>query len=127
MKYYRIIICLLYTVFSAGGYTYDKGGPYNIVMNLFLCCTCLLRCVLYVLFLIGSVLISTKCPGRYCGRQLIHDGNSTIWSNCGSCPRGFRVDSKGGSICTECEAPPSPYDWMYLFFMSLTGVIFCCR
>lgn len=37
---------------------------------------------------LGPVKTLTRCPGEYCGRRLMEDGNSTIWSACGSCPRG---------------------------------------
>ena len=30
-----------------------------------------------------------RCPGMYCGRIEL---SSDIWSACGACPRGFRVN-----------------------------------
>uniref|UniRef100_A0A1B6CWC5 Uncharacterized protein n=1 Tax=Clastoptera arizonana TaxID=38151 RepID=A0A1B6CWC5_9HEMI len=61
----------------------------------------------------------TKCPGFYCGRTLLKDGN---WSSCGYCPRGFR--SNETSICVSCEDEPLFYDWLYLGFMTLLPLLF---
>nr|CAG4649601.1 EOG090X0BGA [Scapholeberis mucronata]SVE93820.1 EOG090X0BGA [Scapholeberis mucronata] len=70
----------------------------------------------------GPVKSLSKCPGYYCGRSLIEDGNnSTMWSACSSCPRGSRTNST--SACTECESSPTVYDWMYLCFMVLIGLL----
>ncbi|KAL7301444.1 hypothetical protein TKK_0005884 [Trichogramma kaykai] len=60
----------------------------------------------------------TRCPGMYCGRTLLTSGN---WSRCGACPRGFR--SNGSSICLPCEDSPTFYDWLYLGFMALLGLV----
>ncbi|XP_012275873.1 JNK1/MAPK8-associated membrane protein [Orussus abietinus] len=62
--------------------------------------------------------ISTRCPGLYCGRELLLDGN---WSDCGACPRGFRTN--GSSICIPCEDAPMFYDWLYLGFMALLALV----
>ena len=64
----------------------------------------------------------TRCPGRYCGRELLIDGNTTIWSGCGACPRGFRVNLTWA--CTRCDDSLTKYDWMYLCFMALAGNYF---
>lgn len=56
----------------------------------------------------------TRCPGLYCGRELLPDGN---WSDCGACPRGFRANAT--SICVSCEDEPMLYDWFYLGFVAL--------
>nr|CAG4635001.1 EOG090X0BGA [Alona affinis] len=69
----------------------------------------------------GPVKTLTRCPGQYCGRQLIETENETIWSACGSCPRGSRVN--GTWACIECPSSPSAYDWMYLAFMLLLGLL----
>ncbi|XP_055373867.1 JNK1/MAPK8-associated membrane protein [Condylostylus longicornis] len=62
-----------------------------------------------------------KCPGLYCGRVFFE--NQT-WSDCGACPRGFRVDnSDSNSKCTECIQSPTSYDWLYLGFMSFLPLI----
>ena len=62
----------------------------------------------------------TRCPGIYCGRRLTETENGTIWSSCGSCPRGSRVN--GTWACVECHGSPTLYDWMYLTFMVLLGM-----
>lgn len=64
--------------------------------------------------------MSGKCPGLYCGRTLIDD----IWSDCGSCPRGFRVNtSTNNSGCFPCNDSPIFYDWLYLGFMVLLALV----
>nr|CAG4651246.1 EOG090X0BGA [Simocephalus serrulatus]SVE94440.1 EOG090X0BGA [Simocephalus serrulatus] len=63
----------------------------------------------------------SKCPGYYCGRHLVANGNETKWSACGSCPRGSRVNNTWA--CTECSNSPTEYDWMYLCFMVLIGLL----
>lgn len=60
-----------------------------------------------------------KCPGKYCGQTDL--GNDTF-SDCGACPRGFRVD-ENSSICKLCEDLPSTYDWLYLGFMAIMPLI----
>lgn len=62
---------------------------------------------------------NTKCPGLYCGRQLLANGN---WSDCGACPRGFRTNAT--SICVPCNDKPVFYDWLYLGFMTLLPLVF---
>lgn len=64
---------------------------------------------------LGPVKDLTRCPGLYCGRTRLPDGN---WSSCGACPRGYRVDSNT-SECLKCLAAPMFYDWLYLGFMAL--------
>ncbi|XP_066996644.2 JNK1/MAPK8-associated membrane protein isoform X2 [Anabrus simplex] len=60
----------------------------------------------------------SPCPGLYCGRQLLSDGN---WSECSSCPRGYRANSS--SACVECSDSPVFYDWLYLGFMALLALV----
>jgi len=69
----------------------------------------------------GNTVELSHCPGIYCGRQKIENGNSSLWSPCGACPRGSRVDKHGE--CAECNSSPTTYDWMYLCFMVLIGLL----
>lgn len=62
--------------------------------------------------------VLTRCPGTYCGRELLPDGN---WSDCGACPRGFRTNIS--SACVPCEDFPMFYDWLYLGFMVLLALV----
>lgn len=62
--------------------------------------------------------IPMRCPGIYCGRELLPDGN---WSECGACPRGFRVNAS--SACVPCDDAPIFYDWLYLGFMALLVLV----
>lgn len=59
-----------------------------------------------------------KCPGLYCGRELLADGT---WSECGSCPRGYRTNET--SHCVPCEDRPIFYDWLYLGFMTFSPLV----
>ncbi|CAD6231814.1 GSCOCG00001599001-RA-CDS [Cotesia congregata] len=59
-----------------------------------------------------------RCPGMYCGRELLSDGN---WTDCGACPRGFRTNSS--SACVPCDEMPIFYDWLYLGFMALLALV----
>lgn len=59
-----------------------------------------------------------RCPGLYCGRELLSDGN---WSECGACPRGFRANAS--SACVPCDDAPMFYDWLYLGFMALLTLV----
>lgn len=59
-----------------------------------------------------------RCPGLYCGRELLLDGN---WSDCGACPRGFKANAS--SFCVPCEDEPMFYDWLYLGFMALLALV----
>ncbi|XP_012223461.1 JNK1/MAPK8-associated membrane protein [Linepithema humile] len=59
-----------------------------------------------------------RCPGLYCGRELLLDGN---WSDCGACPRGFRANAT--SACVPCDDTPMFYDWLYLGFMALLALV----
>lgn len=61
------------------------------------------------------------CPGLYCGRVEEEDQ----YSECGKCPRGWRVSksnwkisntSASHSICFECTDSPLLYDWLFLAF-----------
>lgn len=71
----------------------------------------------------SSIIASkTKCPGLYCGRTLLENTTlSILWSDCGACPRGYRVNDK--SECALCETNPSTYDWLYLGFMAILPLI----
>lgn len=63
----------------------------------------------------------TKCPGLYCGRTEL---DNNLWSDCGSCPRGFRVnESTEFSGCYPCNDSPTFYDWLYLGFMMLLALV----
>lgn len=62
--------------------------------------------------------VLNACPGLYCGRELLPDGN---WTDCGACPKGFRVNAS--SICVPCNDEPIFYDWLYLGFMALLPLV----
>lgn len=66
-----------------------------------------------------------RCPGLYCGRQLIDMLNGSMaWSDCGACPRGYRVSLiSESSECIPCDNHPSTYDWLYLGFMAMLPLI----
>ncbi|XP_065338699.1 JNK1/MAPK8-associated membrane protein isoform X2 [Cloeon dipterum] len=102
------------------------GGPFK-YFGLESFSAMIIRCILTACLLLASLMtfatafenaVSTlqnnRCPGIYCGRQLLSDGN---WSRCGACPRGFRANSS--SACMPCNSSPMSYDWMYLGFMAL--------
>nr|CAH7733945.1 unnamed protein product [Callosobruchus chinensis] len=59
------------------------------------------------------------CPGWYCGKVLMPDGELGA---CGSCPRGFRRNDTN-FICEPCTDTPALYDWLYLGFMVLLMLI----
>lgn len=61
----------------------------------------------------------------YCGRSWIDTANgSTYLSDCGACPRGYRVDVLSNmSECVRCERDPSTYDLLYLGFMLILPLI----
>lgn len=68
--------------------------------------------------------IKSKCPGLYCGRYMDLVNGSMSWSDCGACPRGFRVNAMSEmSECVPCENSPSQYDWEYLGFMAMLPLI----
>ena len=79
----------------------------------------LLLCLFIMVFL-GAVKTLSRCPGYYCGRSWIENGNESMWSACGSCASGFRVNISWA--CEECHDSPTTYDWMYLSFMVLVGM-----
>ncbi|XP_019881553.1 JNK1/MAPK8-associated membrane protein [Aethina tumida] len=60
-----------------------------------------------------------NCPGQYCGRELLPNGNL---SDCGSCPRGFRRNAST-YICEPCTDNPLLYDWLYLGFVVLLELV----
>jgi hypothetical protein len=66
----------------------------------------------------GPVNKLSRCPGLYCGRELLSNGS---WSSCGACPRGYRTN--GSSACIECSDSPEFYDWLYLGFMALLALV----
>lgn len=74
-----------------------------------------------------ATLSQNKCPGLYCGRVLleaISNESAPNWSDCGACPRGFRVSAASDfSQCMPCENYPSAYDWLYLGFMGCLPLI----
>lgn len=74
-----------------------------------------------------TAVFQNRCPGLYCGRILldpISNESATSWSDCGACPRGFRVSATNEfSQCLLCENNPLPYDWMYLGFMGCLPLI----
>ncbi|XP_048734627.1 JNK1/MAPK8-associated membrane protein-like [Ostrea edulis] len=59
-----------------------------------------------------------RCPGLYCGRIPLGNGNH---SECGACPRGYQPNEQ--SICLACDSEPLFYDWMYLTFMALLSLV----
>lgn len=59
-----------------------------------------------------------SCPGLYCGRTELSDGQ---WSDCGACPRGYRTNSS--SYCMPCNDEPTLYDWQYVGFMVLLPLV----
>lgn len=70
--------------------------------------------------------LKSKCPGLYCGRQFTDslNGSTMTWSDCGACPRGYRVNIMSDiSECMPCENNPSTYDWLYLGFMAMLPLI----
>ncbi|KAL1228524.1 JNK1/MAPK8-associated membrane protein [Trichinella spiralis] len=68
------------------------------------------------------------CPGLYCGRQVIADGNYTeCGANCIyllACDWGTRVNERG--ICVPCNGYPDVYDWLYLGFMGFLPFLLHC-
>lgn len=73
----------------------------------------------------SSLSVKRKCPGLYCGQILLETFNGSMaWSECGACPRGFRViPDDSSSECVQCETTPSMYDWQYLGFMIILPLI----
>lgn len=68
--------------------------------------------------------LKSKCPGLYCGRQLLENVSISWNIECGACPRGYRVNSENVySACEKCENNPSTYDWLYLGFMAMLPLI----
>lgn len=69
----------------------------------------------------GEATYLAACPGRYCGRTLLEQGN---YSACGPCPRGYVVgDPQLSSLCVECIKDPLLYDYLYLLFVLLTSLL----
>ncbi|XP_074663001.1 JNK1/MAPK8-associated membrane protein-like [Tubulanus polymorphus] len=62
--------------------------------------------------------IDSICPGLYCGRTVLQDGNT---SDCGACARGSRPNEF--SICKPCDGEPSFYDWLYLGFHVIAAMV----
>nr|BAN20867.1 seven transmembrane protein, putative [Riptortus pedestris] len=62
--------------------------------------------------------VSLRCPGLYCGRELLPNGS---WGECGACPRGFRANVS--SLCEPCNNTPVFYDWLYLGFMTFSPLV----
>lgn len=60
------------------------------------------------------------CPGLYCGRFKLPDGNLSI---CGACPRGSRtiIDQ---DMCLPCQDEPTFYDWLFLIFMAMMPLFY---
>lgn len=70
--------------------------------------------------------IKTKCPGLYCGRQFTDSINGSMsWTECGACPRGYRVNISLSefSECMPCKSNPTTYDWLYMGFMAMLPLI----
>ncbi|XP_013102800.1 JNK1/MAPK8-associated membrane protein [Stomoxys calcitrans] len=61
-----------------------------------------------------------RCPGQYCGRIQLENG----WSDCGPCPRGYRVNES--YACTRCEDELDSYSWFYLGFMAMLPLMMHC-
>ena len=61
----------------------------------------------------GNTSLYTPCPGRYCGRTHLSDGQA---SDCGACPHAYKTD---GYFCYPCEASPSPYEILFLFVLTV--------
>lgn len=64
------------------------------------------------------------CPGLYCGRVdnwlTSNISQTERFSECGPCPRGWRVFNPGQSaLCEPCTKSPVLYDWLYLGFVVL--------
>jgi len=69
----------------------------------------------------GQAQTPALCPGKYCGRIKLADGN---YSSCGACPRGFVVlNPVQSSECIPCQEYPDLYDYLYLMFIFLTTLI----
>ncbi|KAF0310631.1 JNK1/MAPK8-associated membrane protein [Amphibalanus amphitrite] len=66
----------------------------------------------------GETPVEAHCPGEYCGRIRLDNGN---WSSCQSCPRGYRANES--SSCALCDSEPTFYDGMYLGFMGLLSLL----
>nr|CAG4650406.1 EOG090X0BGA [Sida crystallina] len=69
-----------------------------------------------------KIIFIIACTRLYHNNTVIGDGNSSLqWSACGSCPRGSRADVTWA--CSPCQDHPTKYDWMYLCFMSISGLL----
>ncbi|KAG7466242.1 hypothetical protein MATL_G00162740 [Megalops atlanticus] len=65
-----------------------------------------------------AVVMSSTCPGLYCGKTLI---NGSFEGECGVCPRGERTNAH--KICEKCTESPELYDWLYLGFMAMLPLV----
>lgn len=59
-----------------------------------------------------------KCPGLYCGRNIL--GNDT-YSDCGACARGTRRDEN--FICQPCYESLDLYDVLFLIFAIIVPLL----
>ncbi|XP_012709692.1 JNK1/MAPK8-associated membrane protein [Fundulus heteroclitus] len=66
----------------------------------------------------SGVVVSSTCPGLYCGRIVV---NESVKGECGVCPRGERVDIQ--KVCRPCTETPELYDWLYLGFMAMLPLV----
>jgi hypothetical protein len=65
----------------------------------------------------GDSTTPALCPGKYCGRTRLDQGN---FSSCGACPRGYIVPNPiQSSECVQCTGTPELYDYLYLAFVFL--------
>nr|CAG4652086.1 EOG090X0BGA [Triops cancriformis] len=67
----------------------------------------------------GPSNLPLPCPGLYCGRTRLFEGTFNFTS-CRACPRGTRVLAK---VCEPCQDMLTFYDWLYLGFMVLFGLV----
>jgi len=69
----------------------------------------------------GEAATPALCPGKYCGRIQLEQGN---FSACGACPRGYHVaEPMQSSECVECTEEPQLYDYLYLAFIFLITLL----
>lgn len=92
-------------------------GIYGYILNPLTLCYALSD-VHFLRLLPSQMIMTTRCPGEFCGR-VEHGLNN--YSECGACPRGFRADFR--SVCVYCDGRPELYDWLYLGFMTLLPLV----